>query len=139
VSKTEDGEVVDLMGLEDLVQAKKTLRDKDWPMLRRLVEANYFAHRTAPTPARVAFWLRELRTPVLLVEAARSHADAARAMADRRPLLAGALREDVEAVAAGLDAEQRREQEADRAYWAPLRAELETMRRARRAEPPGPA
>ncbi len=29
---------VELMALEDLVAAKKTQRDKDWPMLRRLVD-----------------------------------------------------------------------------------------------------
>lgn len=133
--ETEDGEIVDLMGLEDLVQAKKTQRDKDWPMLRRLVEANYFSARTAPTPERITFWLRELRTPALLLEASRAHGDAARAMADRRPLLAAALRGDIEAVAAGLDEEQRREQEADRAYWVPLKAELAAMCRARRAVP----
>jgi hypothetical protein len=38
-----NGATVDLMGLPDLVQAKKTQRDKDWPMIRRLVEVNYFA------------------------------------------------------------------------------------------------
>ena len=29
---------IELMSLPDLVQAKKTQGDKDWPMLRRLVE-----------------------------------------------------------------------------------------------------
>jgi hypothetical protein len=33
-----DGSSIDLMSLPDLVQAKKTQRDKDWPMLRRLIE-----------------------------------------------------------------------------------------------------
>jgi hypothetical protein len=37
------------MGLPDLVQAKKTQRDKDWPMIRWLVEVNYFGNREAPT------------------------------------------------------------------------------------------
>jgi hypothetical protein len=36
-----DGFSIDAMSLHDLVQAKKTQRDKDWPMLRRLVEAHY--------------------------------------------------------------------------------------------------
>ena len=58
------------MALPDLVQAKKTQRDKDWPMLRRLVEAHYFEHRSRATPAQVNFWLGELRTPELLIEAA---------------------------------------------------------------------
>lgn len=29
---------VDLLSIEDLVHAKKTQRDKDWPMIRRLIE-----------------------------------------------------------------------------------------------------
>ena len=33
------GEKCELLSLPDLVQAKKTQRDKDWPMIRRLVEA----------------------------------------------------------------------------------------------------
>ena len=37
------GERVDILSLEDLVKAKKTQRDKDWPMVRRLVEQSYFA------------------------------------------------------------------------------------------------
>jgi len=72
-------------------------RDKDWPMLRRSVDVHYLAHREQPTPERVDFWLTELRTPVLLIEAA-------------------------------LEDEERREREADRRYWAPLREELERLR-----------
>jgi hypothetical protein len=34
----------DVLSLPDLVRAKKTQRDKDWPMVRRLVEAHYFQH-----------------------------------------------------------------------------------------------
>jgi hypothetical protein len=37
-----DGTPCDLLSLADLVQAKKTQRDKDWPMIRRLVEAHFF-------------------------------------------------------------------------------------------------
>ena len=97
------------------------------------LEANYFSARLAPTAERVAFWIRELRTPELLVEAVRYHREAAEADIERRPLLASALRGDLDALAAGLDEEQRREQAADRAYWAPLRRELELLRRAGRA------
>jgi hypothetical protein len=61
---------IELLGLEDLVGAKKTQRDKDWPMIRRLVEQNYFQHRNQPTPEQVRFWLRELRTPRLLLSVA---------------------------------------------------------------------
>ncbi len=31
-----DGTIYQLLGIEDLVKAKKTQRDKDWPMIRRL-------------------------------------------------------------------------------------------------------
>lgn len=34
-----DGSECDLLSLPDLVQAKKTQRDKDWPMIRRLARA----------------------------------------------------------------------------------------------------
>jgi hypothetical protein len=37
-----DGTRCDLLSLPDLVQAKKTQRDKDWPMIRQLVEAHFF-------------------------------------------------------------------------------------------------
>ena len=65
-----DGTRCDVMSLPDLVLAKKTQRDKDWPMLRRLLEADYFGQSSTPSAGRVRFWLRELRTPELLVEAA---------------------------------------------------------------------
>ncbi|TLD68858.1 hypothetical protein FEM03_20505 [Phragmitibacter flavus] len=43
-----DGTPCDLLSLSDLVQAKKTQRDKDWPMIRRLVESHYFQNHTVP-------------------------------------------------------------------------------------------
>jgi hypothetical protein len=67
------GEPIDLLAMEDLVRAKKTQLDKDWPMIRRLVEQSYFAHSTNATQELVRFWLRELRTPELLVEVAGAH------------------------------------------------------------------
>ena len=66
-----DGTKCDLLSLPDLVQAKKTQRDKDWPMIRRLVEAHYFQNRAKPNPAQIRFWLQELRTPEILLELAR--------------------------------------------------------------------
>ncbi len=46
-------------------------------MLRRLVEAHYLSHRAHPQPTHVAWWLAELRSPVLLIETASSRAEAA--------------------------------------------------------------
>lgn len=47
------GEEIEALSLPDLVKAKKTQRDKDWPMIRRLLEQDYF-RTTDPTPARLA-------------------------------------------------------------------------------------
>jgi hypothetical protein len=121
-----------LMSLPDLVKAKKTQQDKDWPMIRRLLEAHYFEYRARPGSARIAFWLRELRTPELLVEAAQNHPRACRRLVALRPLLAHALAGDLMQIARGLLDEEMAEREKDRQYWSSLRKELEFLRRSRR-------
>ncbi|MFY9344037.1 MAG: hypothetical protein WAT39_16225 [Planctomycetota bacterium] len=128
---TAAGGVYELMALPDLVLAKKTQRDKDWPMIRRLVEASWFEHRAAPTAAQVAFWLRELRTPNLLIDVARANAATTAAMIAQRPLLAHAVAGREDSLAEAILAEERAERALDRDYWRPLRAELEQLRRAR--------
>ena len=64
------GLAVDVLSLPDLVTAKKTQRDKDWPMIRRLVDADYIRRRGAAFDTIIQFWLSELRTPEFLVECA---------------------------------------------------------------------
>jgi hypothetical protein len=120
---------VELMALEDLVAAKKTQRDKDWPMLRRLVDASYDSARDADaTPAQATFWLSELRSPEFLREAVeRFPLDAARSA---RPAVVAAITKGD--VAGALALEQSTEMAADRAYWEPLRRELESLRHAAR-------
>jgi hypothetical protein len=125
------GETYDLLALDDLVRAKKTQRDKDWPMLSRLVENNYLQNRLAPTPARVEFWLRELRTPLLISEAALLFPAEAVA-SNRRAVRAAVEGQGEEAIRAALLEEQEAERVADREYWLPLRAELEALRLGRR-------
>jgi len=130
-----DGTRCDVMSLPDLVQAKKTQRDKDWPMLRRLLEADYFGQSGAPNAHQVRFWLRELRTPELLIEAAKRWPAACARLKQRRPLLRIARPGQESRLAAALAAEERRERQADARYWAPLKSELEALRleRVRRA------
>ena len=54
------GENIDTLALEDLVLAKKTQLDKDWPMIRRLVDQSYFTRSSDSAPeSLVEFWLRE--------------------------------------------------------------------------------
>jgi hypothetical protein len=126
--ETSGGDQYDLLSLADLVQAKKTQRDKDWPMLRRLVEADYLRNRSDPTLDRLAFWLKQLRTPVLLIELAVRHPDLASSVARERPLLTFAVAANQAAVEDALSAEEAAERDADRSYWQPLRAELEALR-----------
>ena len=85
--------MIDLMCLPDLVQAKKTQRDKDWPMIRRLVEVNYFTNRETPTKDQIRFWFLELRTPPLLIELARQHKIPTQ-LFRKRPLLKSVKGED---------------------------------------------
>jgi hypothetical protein len=126
-----EGVECDLLSVADLVKAKKTQRDKDWPMIRRLVEAHYEQFRDESTKERVRFWLGEMRSPEWLVSLARIHPEEAVALAGRRTLLSVALAGDVEATDTALKAEERIERDADREYWAPLKRELGEMRRIR--------
>lgn len=121
----------DLMSLPDLVQAKKTQRDKDWPMLARLVESNYASNRTAPTSRKVAFWFMESRAPELLIGLARRYRAGLRRCLSKRPLLALARDGREVELAAALAEEESCERASDRAYWDPLKRELEQLRHGR--------
>ena len=123
-----DGARCELMALPDLVQAKKTQRDKDWPMVRRLLEAHYFQNRDRATAAQIRFWLRELRTPELLVETAQRWPRAMIAQVRHRPVLRLARPGREHELAAALKEEEWGERRADARYWAPLGAELERLR-----------
>ncbi len=50
-----DGFAFELLGIEDLVMAKKTQRDKDWPMIRRLVDAHYDEFQRSPMTTAFGF------------------------------------------------------------------------------------
>ena len=128
----EEGREFHLLSVPDLVQAKKTQREKDWSAISALVEGHHHAFRLQPTPERIAFWLNESRTPERLVELVVRFPDEADDIRPTRPLLAHAISRDLPALRAALDAEARAEQEKDRAYWAPLKREIEVFRRAER-------
>ena len=128
----EDGLEVHLLSAPDLVQAKKTQREKDWPVISTLVEAHYQALHDEPTPERIRFWLTESRTPERLIELATRFPAETRNLAASRPLLAQAITGNLPPLREALDAEMRAEQEKDRRYWEPLRREIEGFRRAER-------
>jgi hypothetical protein len=122
---------IDSLSLPDLVASKKTQRDKDWPMVRRLVEVSYDSGFSSSTPERVDFWLRELRTPELLLDAVRWFPQAAQRISGERAAVQAALSGDVGAISVSLAAEEAHERALDRAYWEPLKAELEALRHQR--------
>ncbi len=124
----ESGLRVELLGLPDLIKAKKTQRDKDWPMIRRLVEAHFAQHRQNPSADQVMFWLRQARTESILIEAVQRFPDLLRSVSPHRPLLAFAATADKDELTAALEAEEKEERQADRQYWLPLRRELEALR-----------
>jgi hypothetical protein len=131
VLQTEDGVELNVLSLADLVRAKKTQRDKDWPMIRRLVEAHYFQNRLLPGEGHVQFWLLELRTPELLMELAERNPALTKDLAVTRPLLRFGLSGDLAGLMAAVDEEERLEREQDRSYWEPLKLELAELRRRR--------
>jgi hypothetical protein len=123
-----DGTRCGLLSLPDLVQAKKTQRDKDWPMIRRLVEAHYFQNRVEQSTPQVIFWLRQLRTAQLLAEVARQYPAICSRLIAARGLLASAATGNMKKLERALALEESAEREADRRYWSPLKAELERLR-----------
>jgi hypothetical protein len=129
--RAEDGTRYELLSLPDLVKAKKTQRDKDWPMIRRLVEADYFRHGKEVSAKQLRFWFLELRTPELLIELASASPGLCRNLIKERSLLKLALSRKMKNLNEGLYEEEILERKADREYWAPLKGELEDLRRAR--------
>ena len=122
---------VRVIGLADLVKTKKTQRDKDWPMIRRLIEADIYKAPDDPPEDKTCFWLTECRTPELLVFLAEKYPKIASRISTNRPLLYPAIQGNMEDVRALLRDEEEREREADRYYWKPLRKELEKWRSRR--------
>src|SRR5712691_8484290 len=118
-----DGAVYELLALSDLVLAKKTQRDKDWPMIQRLLEADYAAVGEGADEPRRAFWLRELRTTELLMEAAQKWPHLCAKVQGKRQLLALATANQARELTEALKEEEARERERDRKYWEPLMAE----------------
>lgn len=122
------GSAIDVIGLYDLVQSKKTQRDKDWLMLKRLVENDIILNKGNPSGARVKWWFLESRNPDSLIRLAREHPEIVKKCADRRSLLLSAVNTDTQKLGLQLSEEESTERQKDIEYWAPLKKELETLR-----------
>jgi len=125
---------VGVLCLPDLVAAKKTQREKDWPMIRRLIEADIFQNVENARRDQIVFWLKECRTPELLVLLARKFPEECKEGLKQRPLIRCLIEGKPGDLEPRLKEEQTREIEADREYWRPLRNELEQWRRELRKE-----
>lgn len=122
---------LDILSLRDLVQSKKTQRDKDWLMLARLVENDIFINKYKGSAGQARWWLLEARLPETLARLCARHPEIARKAAAQRPLLAAAIKGDMKKLAALLRKEEALERAADTKYWTPLKKELEALRLAR--------
>ncbi len=128
----DSGTEFNLLSVPDLVSAKKTQRSKDWPVIEALVAIHFRENMHTPMPSWTEFWLKETRSPELLIElAARFPAESGQIQSSR-PLLAHAIERRLPLLREALDAEVRAEQEKDRIYWEPLKREMEAFRRAER-------
>jgi len=121
------GEEVNVLSLPDLVRAKKTQRDKDWPMIRRLIEADYVGAEN-PSNEKIQFWLLESRTPRMILDLVQRHSQLAKQLIPIRPLLDNAFTGSEFSIEEELEREQKLQRDADRKYWTPLLQELEELK-----------
>jgi len=118
---------IEIIGLQDLAQSKKTQRDKDWLMLNRLIENDIFTTRKLSLE-KIKWWLYECRSSSKLIELARKNIDLAKECSIKRPLLKVAFKKDIPKLEKLLQNEELLEREKDRKYWELLRKELEMLR-----------
>ncbi len=128
VTLKKDGIVIDVIGLRDLVQSKKTQRDKDWLMLKRLVEDDIVLNKVHPSDDQVRWWLLESRNPGSLIMLAGKYLKVVKECFGNRPLLSYAINSNTQKLKLKLNEEEIRERQKDIEYWSPLRKELETLR-----------
>lgn len=119
------------LSLPDLVRAKKTQRDKDLPMIRRLVEADYFTYRGNAGAKQIGFWLKEARSPEILIELKREFPAKFAQEAKKRRVLRAVAEKPVQELEKLLRREEDLERTKDRAYWRPLRREMELLRKTK--------
>ena len=119
---------IEVLSLPDLIQAKKTQRDKDWPMIRRLVESHYIQNKSNPTELQIRFWLQEARTPEILTSIVLQNPSIANELSENRPLLKIVSTGSIGSIQLKLNSEEQEIRSIDQSYWNPLKKELESLR-----------
>lgn len=121
---------INVISLKDLVQSKKTQRDKDWFMINRLMEVDILnAEKTSSN--KISWWFAECRSPELLIELAQRYPDICKNISGKRPLLMYAMKEESKKIKRTLLKEEETERKLDKKYWDPLKKELEQLRHSR--------
>ena len=129
---------IDVIGLKDLVQSKKTQRERDWLMIKRLVDDDINLQKGTSPPDRVKWWLMVCRTPESLNRLVGKYPELAQGMSHERPLLKYAVAGESTKLEQALWEEERLERQKDAAYWKPLRQELENLRHSKGKEKRAP-
>lgn len=119
---------INVISLRDIVQSKKTQRDKDWLMLKRLVENDIVLHKNNPKDERIIWWLEQCRNSQTLIELTEKYPKIAKKCINNRPLLSYTMVKDIKAINAKLYQEELLERQKDIEYWLPLKKELELLR-----------
>jgi hypothetical protein len=128
------GETIEVIGLRDLVQSKKTQRDKDWLMLKRLVENDIILNKDNPSGDRLTWWFYECRDADTLVDMAARYPKIAARCARKRALLHSAIASDTHKLGPQIHQEEVAERQKDKEYWEPLKKELEALRHKKNNE-----
>ena len=124
----EDELSIDIIRLKDLVQCKKTKRDKDWFMLKRLVKNDILMHNYEAPVEHIQWWFQECRDAALLIDLAKKYPEIVRKNFRNRPLLEAVVDNDIKKLNSGLFDEEQLERDKDKEYWKPLIKELEVLR-----------
>ena len=122
------GITLNIISLQNLVRSKKTQRDKDWLMLKRLVDNDIILKKYKAAPGRTKWWFGECRNADILVELAKRYRALAKKIMKERSLISSAIRGDKRGLIIKLNKEEAEERKKDIAYWLPLRKELEALR-----------
>jgi hypothetical protein len=99
-------------------------------VVRRLVEDDF--RKNPEASGRREWWLMESRTPEMLMELAQRFPGQAQSLIAQRPLIRYAQEQNMSGLEESLLQEELEERRKDRAYWEPLKRELERMRHERK-------
>jgi len=119
---------IDLLAIGDLIAAKRTQREKDWPMTNRLVEAHYLANANTPANESISFWLTESFDLPFLEQLVARFPEQCEKLKEKRPVLRPLIEDQLEKARSLLQEERRTIEIEDETYWAPLIQELHQLR-----------